>query len=303
MVDALRPFASSEAAEFLASPLSGNPDLVIDRAVTADRIAPGAVAFVKDYARLHKSAATPIGEALIIGPSSPVPPLGWTVIRTPEPRLAFARILKRFFEPPTAAGIHPSAVVHETAKVAASATVGPSCVIGASAVIGPETVLRNNVTIGRGVVIGARCLIKSSTVIGEEGFGIARDEQGNTLRIPHLGSVRIGDDVEIGALNTICSGTVEPTLVGNYVKTDDHIHIAHNCVIGANSIITASAELSGSVVVGERVWIGPNACLMNGIRIGDDTMIGLGAVVTKELPSGVVAAGNPARVLRQVTKE
>ena len=110
----------------------------------------------------------------------------------------------------------------------------------------------------------------------------------------------IGNQVEIGAFNTVCSGTVEPTRVGNYVKTDDHVHIAHNCRVGDNSILTACAELSGSVILGEDVWLGPNCSVNNGVEIADRAFIGLGAVVTKNcVPEGVYA-GSPARLLRKV---
>jgi UDP-3-O-[3-hydroxymyristoyl] glucosamine N-acyltransferase len=299
MAEALREFTASEAAALLESPLIGRGDLRIRRAVTLDRLEPHAVAFAKDFGRLIGICSSPVQNALVLAPAAGDCPDGWTLIRVANPRLAFARVLRTYFEPRPLAGIHRSAVVDSSASIADDVSIGPGCVIGPLVRIGRGTVLRNNVTVGRSVVIGEFCLIKSNSVIGEEGFGIVGDEAGNNIRLPHVGSVVIGDHVEIGALNTVCSGTVEPTVVSSYVKTDDHVHIAHNCSIGANTIVTACAEISGSVTIGERVWVGPNACIMNGIAIGERTFLGLGTVVTKSLPAGVVAVGSPARIIRQ----
>lgn len=112
--------------------------------------------------------------------------------------------------------------------------------------------------------------------------------------MPHLGGVVIGSAVNIGALNTIVAGTIEPTVVENYVQTDDHVHIAHNCHIKRGALITACVEISGSVTVGENTTIGPNASIMNKITIGRDVVVGLGAVVTRSFGDGVTIAGNPA---------
>jgi UDP-3-O-[3-hydroxymyristoyl] glucosamine N-acyltransferase len=168
--------------------------------------------------------------------------------------------------------------------------------------IGDRTRIFANVVVEANVRIGNDCVIKSGTVIGQDGFGIVKDEDGNNFRVPHVGGVIIHDGVEIGALNTICSGTIEPTVVEQYVKTDDHVHIAHNVRVGANSILTACAEISGSVVIGPRSGLGPNCSIMNNISLGSDVFVGLGSVVTKSLPAGAVAAGSPARILRIATR-
>lgn len=298
VVDALVPFTAAEAAAFLGGQLVGSPGLTVARAVTATNLQPGSLAFLKSWARLG-AGRQPDERVLLLAPAAEAPQPGWTVILVEEPRLAFARLLQEFFEEKRQPGIHPTAIVAPGATIDLSAQIGPYAVIGAGARIGPRTVLRNHVTIGRRVEIGSDCLVKSSSVIGEEGFGIVSDKDGNNLRLPHVGSVVIGHHVEIGALNTVCSGTVEPTRIGSYVKTDDHVHIGHNCVIGENGILTACAEFSGSVTLGQRVWVGPNACLMNGISVGDGAMIGLGAVVTKDVAEHVVVAGSPARFIRR----
>jgi UDP-3-O-[3-hydroxymyristoyl] glucosamine N-acyltransferase len=135
-------------------------------------------------------------------------------------------------------------------------------------------------------------------VIGEKGFGFPFAEDGTPVELPHLASVRIADYVEIGALNTVVGGALSDTIIHSHVKTDDHVHIAHNCEIGARTVITACSEISGSVKIGERCWLSPNCSIMNKINIGDDCFIGLGAVVLKDVPSGAVMVGNPAKILR-----
>lgn len=205
-------------------------------------------------------------------------------------------------------GIHPSAQIHPKAHVDPGAFVGPNvtifpnCYIGPNVQIGPDTTLAPGATVVRNTVIGANCLIRENSVIGGNGFGIEKDENGNNLRIPHLAGVIIGDSVEIGALNTVCSGTLKPTLVGNNVKTDDHIHIAHNDVIDENVIITAGTILSGSVHLKSEAWIGINASVKQGITIGKGSTVGMAACVTKDVPSGDTVAGSPAKPLTDFLK-
>jgi UDP-3-O-[3-hydroxymyristoyl] glucosamine N-acyltransferase len=157
------------------------------------------------------------------------------------------------------------------------------------------------VVISDGVTIGSDCIIKSNTVIGEAGFGFERDEMGVPIRILHLGTVKIGDRVEIGSLNTICRATLGTTVIEDDVKTDDHVHIAHNCRVRRGAMITACVELSGGVDVGSFAWVGPNSSIIQKLVIGDHAFIGIGSNVTKSVPNGVSVAGNPARMLTRLT--
>jgi UDP-3-O-[3-hydroxymyristoyl] glucosamine N-acyltransferase len=220
------------------------------------------------------------------------------MILVENPRYAFAQALNAFFTAPREACIAASARISPTASLGRGVGIGAGSIIGDDCVIGDDTQIRHNVIIGERVQIGARCLVKSNSVIGEEGFGFERGPDGKYLRLPHLGSVIIGDDVEIGALNTVCRGTVGPTTIGRGTKTDDHVHIAHNCSIGEDVIITACAELSGSVTVGDRAWLGPNSSIMNGITIEAGTVVGLGAVIGKSTEENGVYPGSHAALLR-----
>ena len=159
------------------------------------------------------------------------------------------------------------------------------------------TEIREHVVIGHDVRIGAHALIKSHAVIGEEGFGMERDADGDNIRIPHLGSVVIEDHVEVGNFTTVCSGTIAPTRVGDHTKIDDHVHVAHNCRIGRNVIITACAEISGSVVIEDDAWIGPNASVIQGVTLGRNSLLGIGAVAVKSVPDDEIRIATPARRL------
>lgn len=181
--------------------------------------------------------------------------------------------------------IHPSAIV------------GENCVIGKGVTIGADSVIGHNVVIGDEVIIGERVIVKSGAVIGESGFGFERNADGSALRFPHIGGVVIGDDVEIGSLTTVCRGTIDDTIIKKGVKIDDHVHIAHNCHIDEHAFVIACAEVSGGVKIGQRAWIAPNSSIINQLSIGDDAVVGIGAVVVKPVADGSIVAGNPARAL------
>jgi len=144
------------------------------------------------------------------------------------------------------------------------------------------------------VRVGSCFKVGTNTVIGGEGFGFAKDGD-KWIRMPHIGRVIIGDNVEIGSNCTIDRGCLDNTIIGNGVKIDNMCHIAHSCKIGDNTIITAGVIFSGSVTVGKNVWIAPNSTIKNGITIGDNAFIGIGSNVIKDVPEGATVYGNPAR--------
>ena len=214
-----------------------------------------------------------------------------------DPRLAFAIACAAFFEARPSPEISPSASVDPTATVGVGVAIGPGSVIGPGVQIGDGTEIRANVVIGPDVVIGRRCLIKSGAIIGEEGFGIAKTTAGHNVRVPQFGSVVIGDDVEVGSLTTVTSGTIDPVQIADRVKIDDHVHIGHNAIIDEDTIITACAEM-GRVRIGKRVWIGPNTSIKEGVVICDDAFVGIGSVIIRSLEVPGVYAGAPTRMLR-----
>ena len=225
--------------------------------------------------------------------------LSCSYVISDNPRLDFARVVQEFFVPKAVPGIAETVRIGRNVLLGKDVTIGEYSVIGNDVVIGDGTEIRHHVVIGDNTLIGRDCLIKSNTVIGEEGFGFERDERGVPIRIPHLGKVIIGNNVEIGASTVIARGTLDDTVIKNNVKIDDQVFIAHNVFVGECSMIIACAEISGSAHIGEMTWLGPNCSVMNGISIGSNCFIGLGTVVTKSLPDKVVAAGCPARILRR----
>lgn len=198
--------------------------------------------------------------------------------------------------------IDRSANVAESAIVSPFCFIGPNCFIDEDCFLAPGVRLIESVHVGRGTRLGA------NTVIGGWGFGIERDNGkerevipfgGVPIKMPHYGGVIIGQSCDIGALNTIAAGAIEPTILEDYVMTDDHVHIAHNCTIREGVAITACAEISGSVEIGKETWIGPNSSIMQKISIGAACVVGIGSVVRKSIPSDTIVAGNPARTLNK----
>jgi UDP-3-O-[3-hydroxymyristoyl] glucosamine N-acyltransferase len=276
-----------------------------DQAVTGlsplSDAARGDLSFVTDRAKysLQLENALRAGAVVLVAEGAAVSEtLDGTVIAVARPRAAFARAVSELFAERPPSGISQNAVIDPSATIHPTAHIGDFTVIGRGVVIGEGSELRNHVVIGPNVQIGSRALIKSHAVIGEEGFGIDVDDDGNNLRLPHVGSVVIGEDVEIGCFTTICSGTIVPSVIGHHSKIDDHVHVAHNCTIGANVIITACAEISGSVTIGDRAWIGPNASVIQGVTIGEHALVGIAAVVLKSVGPDEVHFGSPARKIR-----
>lgn len=182
-------------------------------------------------------------------------------------------------------------------EIGARTAFGPNCHVHETAVVGPDCRIGTNVVIKGNVRIGARCVIQSGAVLGEDGFGYHRDEEGYWVHHAHMGGVVLAEDVHVGANTCIDQGTIEPTRIGRGTRVDNLVHLAHNVQVGEDCIIVAKAEVSGSVVLGDGVWIGPNACVKEHLIIGAKALIGIGAVVIRDVPEDVTVAGNPARVI------
>ncbi len=179
-------------------------------------------------------------------------------------------------------------------------TLEPGCLIDHEVEIGDDTVIRSGAKIRRRVVIGHNCLIKENAVIGSSGFNFERGEDGSLLGTPQLGGVIINNYVEIGAFCTVASGTIDPTVIHNQVKLNDHVHIAHNVQIDECTIINAAATISGSTRIGKNVWIGPNCAIMNQITIGDGVVVGISARVHKSVASGTTVINEGADTMDRV---
>lgn len=218
-------------------------------------------------------------------------------ILSQNPRLDFARAVSAYYLARPEPAIADTARIGSGVALGDGVSIGHYCLIGDHVVIGDHTVIGHHVVIDDNISIGTQCRLKSHCVIGEEGFGFEYDEQRRPVRIPHLGSVTIGNRVEVGAGSVIARGTLENTVIEDDVKIDDQVFVAHNVVIGRNSLIIAGAEISGSVRIGENCWIGPQCSILNKVTLGDNCRVGMGTVVIRSMEDGETVAGNPARVL------
>jgi UDP-3-O-[3-hydroxymyristoyl] glucosamine N-acyltransferase LpxD len=180
--------------------------------------------------------------------------------------------------------------------------IGQNVVIEDNVEIGEGSVIEHNVVIHSGSRIGKNCLIRTHSSIGGDGYGFINTEKG-LIKQPHLGGVYLGDNVEIGSNTCIVRGIINDTVLSDNVKVDNLVHIAHDCFIGKDSYIIASSELSGYVKIGERSRIAPGACVKQRVNIGNDVVVGMGAVVLKNVADNEVVIGNPAKSLRQFNKK
>ncbi|GFZ33522.1 hypothetical protein CSC2_40480 [Clostridium zeae] len=227
------------------------------------------------------------------------------VIIVERPRLEYAKILNYILkkENKVLQGYRLNEegyVIGENVKVGEETQIEPLVFIGHNCSIGERCIIKSGAKIRDNVIVGNDCIIKENSVIGDEGFGMERDEKGSPFRIPHLGGVVLGNNVEVGALVSVAQGTIEPTVIEDNVKIDDCVFIAHNCRIGKGSYIIANSEISGSVTVGENSWIGPNTSIINGISIGSNVTVGIGSVVLRNVLDNEVVAGNPADTIENL---
>jgi UDP-3-O-[3-hydroxymyristoyl] glucosamine N-acyltransferase len=286
------------AAQF-GCELVGDPGVVVNRVGTLASAAPDAVTFLANSLYRAQLKSTRAAAVILAPRDRDACPVASLV--HPEPYLAYARIAASLHPPAFAVpGVHTSAVVAASARVApsaqidAQAVVGSHCTIADDAVVGAGAVLGANVVVGKGtrigprvsvldgVRVGARCIVHPGAVIGADGFGFAPDS-GKWQKIPQVGSVVIGDDVEIGANTTIDRGAIEDTVIEDGVKLDNLVQIAHNVRLGAHTIMAAMSGVAGSTKVGKRCMIGGAVVMTNSLTICDDVMLTFGSVVTRSV--------------------
>ncbi len=222
------------------------------------------------------------------------------IIYVDRPRKEYAKILNYILNLKRNAqfSLNSNNCYYKTQNIGENSIVEPFCLIDSSVQIGKNCIIKSGAKIRGDVVIGNDCIIKENCVIGADGFGVERDETGDTYKIPHVGGVLIGNNVEVGSCSVIAQGTIEPTVIEDYVKIDDSCFIAHNVHISKGSLIIANSEISGSVFIGKNSWISPNVCIKDGVNIGDNCTIGMGSVVLKDVEHNTTIIGNPGRPLK-----
>lgn len=231
--------------------------------------------------------------------SKVVPIKGKTLIVVENPKRVLAEIGNFYFVREPVPGIHPSAIIHPKAHIGINCAIGPYSVVG-EATIGDNCIIDAGVRIYDDVVIGSDCVIKAGAVLGGSGFGYERDESGNKFRFPQIGQLIIGNHVEVGSNTCIDRGALADTIIGDYTKINNLCHIAHNNKIGRNVTITGCVNISGSNVIDDDAWIAPNSSIRGWVHIGKGAIVGMGAVVVKDIPTGETWVGNPARKLEKI---
>lgn len=294
---------------------SGEPlpesDLVVTRASTLRSIHANSIVFLQVLTEDRIEAVKSASDCLILIPDDT--PIGLVdtlrsgnvVVAVPNPRLSYARVMTAALD---SVSMQCHYVERNGAFAATDAVIGEGTIIEPGALIDSSVVIGSNVRIHAGAAIrsfseiGDNTIIRENAVIGGAGFGFERDVDGTPIRLPHLGGVRIGRNVEVGVSTAVCAGTIDPTVIEDDVKIDNLVHIAHNCIVEKGTMVTACAELSGSVKVGQRSWIGPNASVIESRQIGDGATVGIGAVVIKDVTPGITVAGSPAKPTAEISQ-
>ncbi|MDD2502702.1 MAG: DapH/DapD/GlmU-related protein [Clostridia bacterium] len=218
---------------------------------------------------------------------------GKLLIYVENPRMMMAKIMNEFLGEKVVGFVHPSAIIHEEAKISPHANIGAGCVVG-KAKIGAGTELKPNVVIYDDVELGDNCLIQAGVVIGTDGLGCMRELDGKLVKFPHLGGVKIGDNVEIGANSQIARGVLNDTIISNGCKINGLCFISHNCVLDDNVWITGNTMLCGSSHVKKNATIFSNVVVREKVTIGAGVTVGMGSVVTNNIPAGETWFGSPA---------
>ena len=311
-------FTAARIAKYIGGEVLGDASIKLTGFAPADSAQPGNLTFAENehyFARAEESAASAI---LVDGAFTSTKKV---LIRVPNARVAFAKVLPLFFpERVFAPGIHASAIVSSSAQIDASATIGPLCVVGERTSLGPKVVLEGGnhigadcrlgeethlfpkVTLYSGTQIGSRVRIHAGTVIGADGFGYVFDE-GMHRKVPQVGNVIIHDDVEIGANVTIDRGALGSTIIGRGTKIDNLVQIGHNVVLGEHCLIVSLVGIAGSTRLGNYVTLAGQVGLAGHLKIGHRVTVAAQAGVMNDIPEGQKWIGSPARPDREQKRQ
>lgn len=305
------PARLAELAVRFGCELRGDPDTLVDRVAPLQDAGPGAISFLANPRYRRHLAATRASAVVLDGKTAPECPVAALVARNPY--ATYARIAQVLYPtPPVVPGRDPSAVVEAGAEVdptaaigaqayvARGARIGPRAFVGPGSVvlegaeIGDDTRLVARVTLGPGTRVGRRCILQPGCVIGADGFGQAPDRDGY-VKVPQVGSVVIGDDVEVGSNSTIDRGAIGDTVIGDGVKIDNLVQVGHNVRVGEHTVIAGCVGVSGSVTIGRRCMLGGQVGVAGHLEIGDDVALtGRTMVTSSILKPGVYSSGLPA---------
>lgn len=301
-----------EIATLVQGVVIGDKNLMISALSPIDNIINNALVFAEGTDNLKRAEASDAAAILV---ASNVEGINKPIIQVSNPFVAFIKLLKHFYpERKPDFTIHPTAVISDKAILGKNLSIAPYVIIEAGSVIGDNCVIKSHVHIGHDVTlganttihphvtiydncqIGARVCIHASTVIGSDGFGYAL-EDGHHLKVPHVGHVVIGDDVEIGANTVVDRATLGATVIGEGTKIDNLVQVAHSVKLGKHNILCAFTGIAGSTVSGNHVIFAANVGVSDHVRIDDGVILGArtGVPPRKHLKHGNIYLGNPAR--------
>jgi UDP-3-O-[3-hydroxymyristoyl] glucosamine N-acyltransferase len=311
-------FTAAEVAARLQGDVMGDGSVALTGFAPADHAQRGDLTFAENddyFSRAEGSAASAI---LVDGKFTSARKI---LIRVPNARVAFAKALALFFpEPVFPAGIHATAIIAPTAQVETGAHIGPYCVVGENTRIGARSVLQGgnhlgtdcrlgedvnlfpNVTLYARTELGNRVRVHSGTVIGSDGFGYVLDG-GAHRKVPQIGNVIIGDDVEIGANVTIDRGALGPTVIGRGTKIDNLVQVAHNVEVGEHSLLVAQVGIAGSTKLGNYVVLAGQVGISGHLKIGSQVTVAAQSGVMNDIPDGEKWMGSPAQPNQQIKRQ
>jgi UDP-3-O-[3-hydroxymyristoyl] glucosamine N-acyltransferase len=271
-----------EIASRLGGRVVGDAATPIRQVGSLESAAAGAITFLSSPKHKAKLAATNASAVILAKEFEGLTSLPRIVCESPY--LYFARV-SQLFNPLTSQepGVHPTAVISSKAKLGKGVSIGAGCVVGDDVTIGERSCLYPRVVVYHGCSLGARVVLHSGVVIGADGFGIAQDDAGRWVKIPQIGAVRVGDDVEIGANTTIDRGALDDTLIEEGVKLDNQIQIGHNCRIGAHTAMAGCVAVAGSADIGRHCTVGAASVILGHLKLADHVHISAGTVISRSI--------------------
>jgi UDP-3-O-[3-hydroxymyristoyl] glucosamine N-acyltransferase len=299
-----------ELANTLSCTLEGDGSIDIRSVATLERAGAGDLSFLTNP-KYQNDAKRTAASAILVGPECA--PMNLALLRHDNPYLAFARAIEIFF-PPTSVSpsVHPTAWISDTAMIGEAVHIGAfsyigervvvgngvrihsRCTVEEDAEIGDHTLMYSGAVVRERVVVGRNCIIQNNAVVGSDGFGYARQSNGEWYKIVQAGTVILEDDVEIGACTTIDRATLGETRIGRGTKVDNQVHLGHGCVIGTDNLICAQVGLAGSTKTGRAVVLTGQVGAAGHLQIGDETIVTPQTGIASSIEAGVIISGSPA---------